>query len=127
MFEHRSKPLLPRREFYARLARNACIGLSVIAIALGIGMVGYRAFEPMSWVDAFVNAAMILSGMGPVSQLQTDGGKIFAGCYALFSGLAFLTSLGIIIVPAFHRFLHKFHLEEAKREQAKDKDTKISS
>src|ERR1035437_5771616 len=80
MFEHRSKPLLPRRAFYARLARSACIGLLVIALALGIGMIGYRAFEPMSWVDAFVNAAMILSGMGPVSSLQTDGGKIFAGC-----------------------------------------------
>jgi hypothetical protein len=99
----------------------------VIALALGIGMIGYRAFEPMSWVDAFVNAAMILSGMGPVSSLQTDGGKIFAGCYALFSGLAFLTSLGIIFAPAFHRFLHKFHLEEAKRDQGKDKDTKVSS
>jgi hypothetical protein len=60
-------------------------------------MVGYRAFEPMSWVDAFVNAAMILSGMGPVSSLQTDGGKIFAGCYALFSGLAFITSIGIFL------------------------------
>ncbi|MGD0253927.1 MAG: hypothetical protein ABSC01_14675 [Verrucomicrobiota bacterium] len=82
----------------------------------GIGMVGYRAFEPMSWVDAFVNAAMILSGMGPVSSLQTDAGKIFAGCYALFSGLAFLTSIGIVFAPAFHRFLHKFHVEEAKRD-----------
>jgi hypothetical protein len=116
MFEHRSKPLLPRRQFYARLAWSAGIGLLVIAFALGIGMVGYRAFEPMSWVDAFVNAAMILSGMGPVSSLQTDGGKIFAGCYALFSGLAFLTSLGIIFAPALHRFLHKFHAEEAKRD-----------
>ena len=74
MFEHRSKPLLPRREFYARLARSACLGLLVIAVALGIGMIGYRAFEPMYWVDAFVNAAMILSGMGPVSSLETDGG-----------------------------------------------------
>ena len=115
MFEHRSKPLLPRPAFYRRLARSLAIGLVVIAFALGIGMVGYRAFEPMSWVDAFVNAAMILSGMGPVSSLQTDGGKIFAGCYALFSGLAFLTSLGIFFAPVFHRFLHKFHAEEAKR------------
>ena len=79
-------------------------------------MMGYRAFEPMSWVDAFVNAAMILSGMGPVSSLQSDGGKIFAGCYALFSGLAFLTIIGIFIAPVVHRFLHKFHLEEAKRD-----------
>jgi hypothetical protein len=116
MFEHRSKPLLPRRAFYARLARSAGIGVLVVVFALGIGMVGYRAFESMSWVDAFVNAAMILSGMGPVSPLQTDGGKIFAGCYALFSGLAFLTSLGIFFAPVFHRFLHKFHAEEAKRD-----------
>ena len=115
MFEHRSKPLLPRRQFYARMARSAAVALLVVVVALGIGMVGYRAFEPMSWVDAYVNAAMILSGMGPVSSLQTDGGKIFAGCYALFSGLAFLTSLGIIFAPAVHRFLHKFHAEEAKR------------
>lgn len=116
MFEHRSKPLLPRRQFYVRLARSAGIALLLVVFALGIGMAGYRTFEPMSWVDAFVNAAMILSGMGPVSSLQTDGGKIFAGCYALFSGLAFLTSLGIIFAPVFHRFLHKFHLEESRRE-----------
>ena len=87
----------------------------VIAFALGMGMVGYRTFEGMSWVDAFVNAAMILSGMGPVSSLQTTGGKIFAGCYALFSGLAFVAILGIIFAPVFHRFLHRFHVEEAKR------------
>ncbi len=108
MFEHRSKPLLPRRQFFARLAKSACIGLLVVAFALGIGMAGYRAFESMSWVDAFVNASMILSGMGPVSSLQTDGGKIFAGCYALFSGLAFITCLGIVFAPVIHRFLHKW-------------------
>jgi hypothetical protein len=115
MFEHRSKPLLPRRQYYLRLARSVSIGLMVIVFALGFGMVGYRAFEGMSWVDAFVNAAMILSGMGPVSSLQTEGGKIFAGCYALFSGLAFFAILGIIFAPAVHRFLHRFHVEEAKR------------
>ncbi len=115
MFEHRSKPLLPRQQFYARLARSAAIGLLVIAFALGIGMVGYRSFDGMSWVDAFVNAAMILSGMGPISTLQTEGGKIFAGCYALFSGLAFFAILGIIFAPAIHRFLHRFHVDEAKR------------
>jgi len=115
MFEHRSKPLLPRPAFYRRLARSAAIGLLVITGALGIGMVGYRVLESMSWVDAFVNAAMILSGMGPVSSLQTTAGKIFAGSYALFSGLAFLTSLGIFFAPVFHRFLHKFHLAETSR------------
>ena len=122
MFEHRSQPLLPRREFYQRMARSAAVALLVVVVALGIGMIGYRAFEPMSWVDAFVNAAMILSGMGPVSSLQSDAGKIFAGCYALFSGLAFITSIGIIFAPAFHRFLHKFHVEESNRDQGKDKD-----
>lgn len=121
MFEHRSKPLLPRRQFYARMARSASLALLLVLVALGIGMIGYRAFEPMSWVDAFVNAAMILSGMRPVSSLQTDGGKIFAGCYALFSGLAFLTSLGIIFAPVFHRFLHKFHLEEGRRDAKPEK------
>src|SRR5208283_4712196 len=127
MFEHRSKPLLPRRQFYARMARSAAVALLVVAVALGIGMIGYRAFEPMSWVDAFVNAAMILSGMGPVSSLQSDAGKIFAGCYALFSGLAFITSIGIIFAPALHRFLHQFHVEESKRDQVKDKDPKVLS
>ncbi len=127
MFEHRSKPLLPRRQFYARMARSAALALLVVAVALGIGMVGYRAFEPMSWVDAFVNAAMILSGMGPVSSLQTDAGKIFAGCYALFSGLAFLSSIGIFAVPVVHRFLHKFHQEEAKRDKQNEKDSMILS
>jgi hypothetical protein len=99
--------------FYVHLARNVALGFLVTAFALGIGMIGYHSFESMSWVDAFVNAAMILSGMGPVSALQTEGGKIFAGCYALFSGLAFVTILGIIFVPAIHKLLHR--LEEAKR------------
>jgi hypothetical protein len=116
MFEHRSKPLLPLPAFYARLARSLGVGLLVIVFALGLGMVGYRTFEGMSWLDAFVNAAMILSGMGPVSSLQTAGGKLFAGCYALFSGLAFITILGIIFAPLVHRFLHRFHVEEAKRD-----------
>ena len=115
MFEHRSKPLLPRKAYYQRLARNAGIGALVIAGALGMGMLGYHSFEQMSWVDAFVNAAMILSGMGPVTTLQTEGGKIFAGCYALFSGIAFITSLGVVFAPAVHRFLHKFHLEDEAR------------
>ena len=101
------------------MARSVVLALLVVALALGVGMVGYRAFEPMSWVDAFVNAAMILSGMGPVSTLQTNGGKIFAGCYALFSGLAFITSLGVVFAPLFHRFLHKFHLEETQRTETK--------
>ncbi len=74
-------------------------------------MVGYHHFENLSWVDAFANAAMILSGMGPLTALQTNFGKLFAGFYALFSGLAFIIIIGIIFAPVVHRFLHKFHLE----------------
>ena len=101
------------------MVRSALLALSLVVVVLGIGMMGYRVFEGMSWVDAFVNAAMILSGMGPLGELKTDGGKIFAGCYALFCGLAFITSLGIIFAPAFHRFLHKFHLEQSQRSDVK--------
>ena len=88
------------------------LGAIVIVVSLGIGMTGYHFFENLPWVDAFVNAAMILSGMGPVATLQTNAGKIFAGCYALFSGLALIAILGIIFAPVVHRSLHKFHLED---------------
>jgi len=111
MFEHRSKPLLPRPAFYARVARSAGLAGLIITVSLGIGMAGYHEFEGLPWLDAFVDASMILSGMGPVASLQTNAGKLFAGCYALFSGLAFLTAIGVVFAPIFHRFLHKFHLE----------------
>lgn len=75
-------------------------------------MAGYHYFEEMSWVDAYVNAAMILSGMGPISPMQTVGGKLFAGSYALFSGIVFLFIMALIFAPIVHRFLHKFHMEE---------------
>ena len=115
MYEHRTKPLLPRKVFYQRLARHAAMGVAVIVISLGIGMVGYHGLEKLPWIDAFLNAAMILSGMGPVATLQTDAGKLFAGCYALFSGIALISILGIIFAPVVHRFLHKFHLEDEGR------------
>jgi hypothetical protein len=111
MFEHRKQPLLPPRVFYVRLARGLAVGALIILGSLGLGMMGYHFFEKMSWLDAFVNAAMILSGMGPLAPLQTSAGKFFAGCYALFSGLAFITTVGVVFAPVFHRFLHKFHLE----------------
>jgi hypothetical protein len=114
MYERRTKPLLPRPVFYRRMAKNFILGAVVIFASLAGGMLGYHHFETMSWVDAFVNAAMILSGMGPVGNLQTDAGKIFAGCYALFSGLALVAALGIIFAPVIHRFLNKFHLEDTK-------------
>ncbi len=112
MYEHHTKHLLPQQEYYRRLARHAALGITIIIVSLGLGMTGYHVFEKLPWVDAFVNAAMILSGMGPVATLQTDAGKIFAGCYALFSGLTLVAILGIIFAPVVHRFLHKFHLED---------------
>ena len=114
MFEHRSSPLLPRQAFFRRVAICFLLSQAVVAVALGLGMAGYHYFEEMNWVDAFENAAMILSGMGPVSTLQTDPSKIFAGCYALFSGLMFITVTGIVLAPVAHRALHKFHLESGK-------------
>ena len=117
MFEHRRKPLLPPRAFYVRVARSVTLALAIIMVSLGIGMAGYHAFEGLSWLDAFLNAAMILSGMGPVAPIQTTAGKLFAGCYALFSGLALITTLAVIVAPVFHRFLHRFHMEADLRDR----------
>jgi hypothetical protein len=122
MFEHRRQPLLPRRVFYGRLARSTGLGTLIILLSLAIGMAGYHFLEKMSWLDAYANAAMILSGMGPLGPMQTNAGKFFAGSYALYSGLALITSLGVIFAPVYHRFLHKFHLEaQAEERQTKNK------
>jgi len=118
VYENRTKLLLPRRAFLARLARSIRLGLLLLAVALGAGMAGYHVLEHQSWIDAFANAAMILSGMGPLAPLQTNAGKLFAGCYALFSGLAFVTAVGVIFAPVVHRSLHKFHLEAPERDRA---------
>ena len=109
----KSKSLLPMREFVKRVLRNFLIGFAIIALSLGLGMCGYRHFENMSWVDAYVNASMILSGMGPVDVLKTEGGKVFAGSYALYSGIVFLVVIAVIIAPIFHRFLHKFIINQS--------------
>ncbi|HVU28461.1 MAG TPA: hypothetical protein VHG71_12090 [Verrucomicrobiae bacterium] len=114
MFEPRNQRLLPRREYFRRVARHVALGIGVLIVWLGVGMAGYHDLEKLSWLDAFLNAAMILSGMGPVATLQTDAGKIFAGSYAIFSGIALTGILGIIFAPVVHRFLHKFHLEDKK-------------
>ena len=111
MYEHRKAPLLPWPVFLLRVARHVGICIIILSICLGIGMLGYHYFEDMPWIDAFANASMILSGMGPFGPLQTDSGKLFAGFYALFSGLAFITTAGIILAPVAHRLIHKFHLE----------------
>ena len=87
------------------------MGFGVVAVALAIGMAGYRWTESMDWVDAFLNAAMILGGMGPVGELRTTAGKLFAGAYSLFSGVVFLVVVGVMFAPLAHRLLHRLHIE----------------
>lgn len=111
MYEKFKDPLLSKRSFFLRLLHSALIGIIMIAVSLFIGMLGYHFFEKMNWVDSFVNASMILSSMGPLSPLTTTGGKIFAGFYALFSGLIFLVILGVVFAPVIHRFFHHLHLD----------------
>ena len=106
--------LMPAHIFLKRLTRNILIGLLITFVALGIGMMGYHSIEGMPWVDAFENAAMILSGMGPVYDLKTSAGKIFAGCYAIFSGTLFLVIIAIVFAPVIKRALHTFHIDDPK-------------
>ncbi len=113
MFEHRRQPLLPRPLFYRRLLKYGAASLGVALASLLLGILGYRYFESMAWIDAFVNAAMLLGGMGPVGELHSQAGKVFAGLYALYCGLVVIVSMGILLAPIFHRFLHRFHLEAA--------------
>mgnify|MGYP001569239447 FL=1 len=112
-FEHRAEPLLPYRDFLHRMARGLLFGLAVIAGALGIGVVGYHVAGGLSWLDSLYNASMILGGMGPVDNRQVipAAEKWFASFYALFSGIAFLVIVGVMLAPVYHRFLHRFHLE----------------
>jgi hypothetical protein len=106
------QPILSHSIFFKRLARNVFFGILLMSTALFLGMLGYHHFENMSWTDAFVNASMILSGMGPVATLKTQGGKIFAGAYALFSGTLFLVTIAIVFAPLIHWFFRKFHIPQ---------------
>ena len=117
MFERRHEQLLPQRKFLRRLVKFALISIGLIIISLVIGMAGYFSFEGLSWVDAFLNAAMLMGGMGQINSLQTDSGKIFAGIYALYCGMVLLIAVGIFAAPIVHRFLHHFHLEGERKDQ----------
>jgi hypothetical protein len=111
MFERRSEPLLNRAAFLRRVARYACIALGIDLGSLAIGILGYHVFEGLSWVDALLNAAMLLGGMGPVNELHTTLGKLFASFYAIYCGVVFLVVAGVLLAPVAHRFMHHFHLE----------------
>ena len=113
-FERRGQPLASRRKFLVRMAIAIGLWMVLTIVGLAIGIAGYAAFEGMSFVDAYVNAAMILSGMGPVGELKTTGGKVFAGSYAILSGLIIVIATGFVLAPIFHRILHSFHVETTK-------------
>ena len=111
MYEHRREPLLPRILFLVRVARSAAIAVGIVLAALGLGTLGYHHFAELPWIDALLNAAMILSGMGPVADLYTPAAKVFASVYALMSGFLFITVAGVLLAPLVHRMIHRFHLE----------------
>lgn len=115
-FERRHEPILSRGRFLIRMARWTGVAGAVIVMSLAIGVCGYHFLESMAWIDALLNASMILGGMGPVDALHTRAGKIFASAYALYSGLAIISVAGILITPIVHRFLHRFHLERGSHE-----------
>ena len=111
-YESRNQPLASVQRYVLRVLASFVIALLLIGGSLFGGMWGYAHFEGMSWLDAFLNASMILSGMGPADQLKTDAGKLFAGCYALYSGLVIVLASGIVLAPVVHRILHRFHVDE---------------
>jgi len=110
VFEHHREHLIDRKEFIARLLRHLGFALMILSVSLGIGTAGYHILGNLPLIDAFLNASMILTGMGPADHVETDGGKLFSAFYALFSGVAFLTFVGVLFAPIYHRFLHRFHL-----------------
>ncbi|BDG02074.1 hypothetical protein [Anaeromyxobacter oryzae] len=109
MYEHRGTRPIPMRRFLRRLAAHAAVALALVAVSLGAGMAGYMSLERLRWRDAFLNAAMLLGGMGPVDPPRSDAGKVFAGVYALYCGIVFLAAAGIVSAPVVHRLLHRFH------------------
>src|SRR5690349_17409411 len=111
MLEHHRQPLLSRRAFAWRVGRSALASAFIIGGSLSVGTLGYRYTAELPWIDALLNASMILTGMGPVSPLHSDAAKLFASAYALFSGVVFIASMGFVIAPIAHRLLHKFHLQ----------------
>lgn len=117
MYEHANEPLASRAIFFWRVLRHLGVALLFFLLSLGVGMIGYHYLEQMDWVDSFANAATLLVLAGPLTTIQTDGGKIFTGFYAMYSGLAFLTINAILFAPFLHRFLHRFHLQSNPDEQ----------
>ena len=111
-YERRHDQLAPRSVFIKRLIAALAVALGLILIALMVGIVGYHFIAGFNWVDSLLEASMILGGMGPIKELPSDGAKVFASIYALFSGIIFIGVMGIILSPVVHRIMHKFHVDE---------------
>ena len=122
MFEHRRAALLPFGAFLARVARFGAVSAGIVGVSLGLGTLGYHQFGELPWIDAVLNAAMILTGMGPVDRMTSDAGKLFSATYALYSGLAFVGTIGVLIAPIAHRLLHTLHVE-AHEADRRDRST----
>ena len=112
MYEPKDRAPIPHRLFVKRVALHAITALSLLLLSLAIGMAGYMHFEHLAWRDAFLNAAMLMGGMGPVDAPKTEGGKLFAGLYALYAGLVLLVTVGLVFTPVVHRLMHKFHWQQ---------------
>ena len=112
MYEPKTHPPIPRERFVRRVLLHAAAALAVLALSLVFGMTGYECFEGLPWRDAFLNSAMLMGGMGPVDAPRTDGGKLFAGLYALYAGLVFLAAAGLVFAPMMHRLMHRFHWQQ---------------
>ena len=112
MYESKHQRPLTRATFARRLGLHAAVAAGVLAASLGAGVLGYHVFEGLPWLDAFLNAAMLLGGMGPVDLPKTTGGKLFAGLYALYAGLVFIATAALVLSPVMHRVLHRFHWDE---------------
>lgn len=117
MLEHRKQPLLPPQAFYRRVARAAAFSFGILAGSIALGVLGYHSLAGLPWIDALVDTCMLLGGMGPVSELHTTSGKLFASFFALYSGLVFLVAAGVLVLPLYHRFIHRFHLELEEEEE----------
>lgn len=112
MYERRTEPVLPRQEFLRRVTGHLVVSLGIVVVSLAIGTCGYHWLAHLEWLDAFLNASMILTGMGPVDDLTTDGAKLFASLYALYSGIVFLAAVGVLAAPFLHRIMHRLHVDE---------------
>jgi len=123
MFEHKTEKLVPLPTFFRRIALSLLLTLAVLGVALSVGVLGYHGIAGLPWIDSILNASMILTGMGPVAPMTTTPAKLFASAYAMFSGVVFLSSIGLLLAPLFHRILHKFHLDDAEQEERKKPDS----